>query len=140
VEPFPIAAVVLLVLAVTVGLRVVAGMLDGDRIRDYLRERNCALRSRQWQPFGQGWFGESTSRIYSVEYEDGHGYSRQATVKTSMWTGVFFTNDTLIAASADASAAAPADAPAAATASEPSEIERLRAENERLRAALEQRN
>lgn len=49
-----------------------------------------------WSPFGRGWFGEKNDRIYEVRYKDRMGNIHQATVKTSMLSGVYFTDDRIV--------------------------------------------
>lgn len=118
-------AILFAVLLAVVGLRLWAGSLDGPRIREYLQQRGCKLLGTRWTPFGKGWLSEGTERIYEVEYEDAAGGRHKATVKTSMLTGVFFTDDVPVAARRTQSH---------------NEVARLRAENERLRAQLQQRD
>lgn len=126
--------VVVLVLSLAIGIRLIAGSLDGDRLESYLRQRGAKLRSRKWSPFGRGWFGERNARIYEIEYEDRDGNVRAATVKTSMFSGVYLTDDRLVRRSAHRAAPnVPATQPA-------DDVERLRAENARLKAELTRRS
>jgi hypothetical protein len=125
----------LLVVAGIVGfavtMRLLAGWLDGERIDAYVRRRGGKVRYRSWTPFGRGWFGERNDRIYRLEYEDGDGRLRQATVKTSMFSGVYLTDDRVVQPRAgDRNEPAP-DALATEDA-----MAALRAENERLRTEL----
>ncbi|MGJ8644341.1 MAG: hypothetical protein ACSHX9_13105 [Luteolibacter sp.] len=76
--------------------RVLAGSFDGNRVEQYLREKNCELIDRSWDPFGPGWFGEKDSRIYEVVFRDPQGRVHRAHVKTSMMSGVYLTNDRII--------------------------------------------
>lgn len=117
----------LLLVAAALGLRLIAGALDGSRIDGYFRERGGRVVSRHWSPFGRGWFGERSDRIYEVVYEDRHGQRRRATVKTSMFTGVYLTEDRAVHRRADAAAA------------QGDEVQTLRAENARLKAELTRR-
>jgi hypothetical protein len=80
-----IAVVLLAVLA----LRVVADQLDRARIRDFVQEHGGTVRSISWQPFGRGWFGERGERVYAIAYVDEAGEEREATVKTSLFSGVW---------------------------------------------------
>jgi hypothetical protein len=122
--------IALLLVAVVVGIRLIAGSLDGDRIEAYVRDRGGKLRSRRWTPLGKGWFGESSDRIYAIEWEDRDGNRRAATAKTSMFTGVYLTEDRIVRRRSDRDEKA-ADAA--------SEVERLREENARLKAELTRR-
>jgi hypothetical protein len=112
------------VAAVVIVLRLMAGSMDGDRIDSYVRERGGKLRSKSWAPFGKGWLGEKSDRIYEIEYETRDGEVRQATVKTSMLSGVYFTDDRSVRR--ERTSLAPTD-----------EASALRAENARLKAELD---
>ncbi|MCA8977229.1 MAG: hypothetical protein KDC98_21080 [Planctomycetes bacterium] len=120
----PANAIIAAILVFVLGLRLLAGALDGRRIRHYLTRRGARLTGKRWTPFGKGWFGGGSERIYAIEYEDRAGCRHAATVKTSMITGVFLTEDRVVEVAT--SGAVPG-----------SELERLRAENERLRAENE---
>lgn len=91
---------IILVVVVVIGLpilfRLLAGSFDGQRVEDYIRERGWELVDRSWAPFGPGWFGEQDSRIYQVIYRDQAGNVHRAHVKTSMGSGVYFTNDEIV--------------------------------------------
>jgi hypothetical protein len=67
--------------------------MDKNRITEYIRERGGRIVSISWAPFGKGWFGEKEERIYEVVYYDAGGQQHFATCKTSMFTGVFWTDD-----------------------------------------------
>ena len=119
--------ILLAVVAVVVVLRLTAGSMDGDRIESYVQQRGGKLRSKSWAPFGKGWLGEKNDRIYEIEYETGDGEVRRATVKTSMLSGVYFTDDRPVGRDRQSMAdLAPTDEAAA-----------LRAENARLKAELD---
>jgi hypothetical protein len=83
----------LLIICIAVGSRVFAGNLDKQRITEYIRERGGRVVSIQWNPLGKGWFGSERERIYSVTYLDRRGASFSATCKTSMFAGVYFTEN-----------------------------------------------
>lgn len=114
-------------IGLVVVVRLAAGGMDGDRIAGYLRSRGCVLRRKVWTPFGRGWFGDKNDRIYAIEYDDQDGNRRRATAKTSMFAGVYLTDDELVRA------AAPSGEPPATVAGLRAENEALRAEVERLR-------
>jgi hypothetical protein len=119
--------ILLVVVAIAVVIRLLAGSMDGDRIETYVRQRGGTLRSKSWAPFGKGWLGEKSDRIYEIEYETSAGEIRRATVKTSMLTGVYFTDDRPVGRDGKSMAdLAPTDEAAA-----------LRAENARLKAELD---
>lgn len=119
---FAIAVVLVVVLALVI--RLASGSWDRDRIRQYIDQRGGQVVDIQWAPFGRGWFGEKGDRIYEVQYKDADGIQHLATCKTSMWTGVYWTEDKAVTAK-------PQSAP------EQTEVSQLRAENERLRQELE---
>lgn len=77
-------------------IRLMAGGLDRDRVDRYIEERGGRVLDKQWTPFGRGWFGEKDSRIYSVRYQDAQGNVHDATCKTSMLSGVYFTEDKIV--------------------------------------------
>jgi 5-methylthioribose kinase len=112
-----IPAAILIVIVV----RLAAGGMDRDRIRLYIEERGGKVIDTFWEPFGPGWFGERSDRIYSVRYRDRDGNEHQAYCKTSMWSGVYLAEDRIVKNAASA----------------PSEVQTLEAENQRLREELE---
>jgi hypothetical protein len=67
--------------------------LDKDRITEYVKQRGGRVISINWAPFGRGWFGEKNDRIYEVVYYDRQGNQHWATCKTSLFGGVFWTED-----------------------------------------------
>jgi hypothetical protein len=73
-----------------------AGSLDGARVRDYIESRGGEILEAQWSPFGPGWFGNKTDRMYEVHYLDREGNEHRAHCKTSMWTGIYFTEDDIV--------------------------------------------
>ena len=77
-----------------------------------------------WSPFGPGWFGEKSDRIYRVRYLDADGNEHRAHCKTSMWSGVYFTRDEIVKY---------ADRPNEKAESLEKENRRLREEIERLK-------
>jgi len=88
----PLALLVPLALIV-LALRMLSGNLDHARIRHYVGDRGGRVVGIRWTPLGAGWWGESKDRIYELEYEDSRGQRRTASVKTSMFGGVYMTED-----------------------------------------------
>src|SRR5689334_21590793 len=88
---------ILLIIPVAIFLaivsRLVAGGWDRDRIRSDIEARGGQLLETTWAPFGPGWFGEKSDRIYQVRYLDAGGAEHVAHCKSSMTTGVYFTED-----------------------------------------------
>lgn len=85
-----------LMIAVAIGVRLIAGAFDGERVESYARENGWTLLDKSWDPFGPGWFGEKDSRIYQIAYRDQQGNVHKAHVKTSMLSGVYLTNDEIV--------------------------------------------
>jgi hypothetical protein len=88
-----ITVLVVLVIVVVIGIWVFSMSLDKNRITDYIQQRGGRIVSISWAPFGKGWFGEKEERIYEVVYYDNTGNQHFATCKTSLWTGVYWTED-----------------------------------------------
>lgn len=88
--------VVLGIAVLGIGLRLVAGLFDDGRVRNHIESRGGTLLEKRWNPFGRGWFGEKDSRIYRVRYTDAEGNLHQATCKTSLLSGVYFTEDLIV--------------------------------------------
>jgi hypothetical protein len=84
--------VILIILAIIV-FRLIAGSMDSGRIREYISSSGGTLISKSWTPFGTGWMGEQNARIYQISYKDKIGNIRSATVKTSLLSGVYLTQD-----------------------------------------------
>ncbi len=73
-------------IALAIVIRLLAGGMDGGRVRSYIQERGGRLLSSGWAPFGKGWFGEQNDRICEVRYLDRDGHEHEATCKTSLFT------------------------------------------------------
>lgn len=113
-------------IVVAVVIRLLAGGMDRDRVRSYIEERGGRLLSSNWAPFGTGWFGEKSDRIYEVRYLDAGGNEHHATCKTSLLTGVYLTEDLIVRHVKPLPAQRTPD------------LAELEQENRRLRAELEQ--
>ena len=105
-------------------IRLLAGGADHGRIERYVAERGGRLISCEWAPFGKGWIGEKSDRIYRVRYQDADGNDHEASCKTSLFSGVYFTEDRLTSRLRPKSPVAP------------SRVAMLEAENRRLREEL----
>jgi hypothetical protein len=108
-------------------IRLLAGSMDGDRVREYIEQRGGRLLSAGWAPFGKGWFGEKSDRIYEVRYLDRDGNEHAATCKTSLFTGVYFTEDQIVSYRQQPTIQEPRD---------DSRMAELERENQRLREEL----
>ena len=71
------------------------GMLNRRRIRNYIEEQGGKVMDITWAPFGTGWYGNKSHRIYRVVYRDAAGIEHQAYCKTAMHRGVYLTGDTV---------------------------------------------
>ena len=91
---------VLLLIPLAIGLaiavRLFVGALDKERIRSELARRSATLLHCRWSPFGRGWFGEKGERIYRVSYRDRYGNRHRAFAKTSLFSGVYFSDDEVV--------------------------------------------
>lgn len=120
--------------------------MDTDRVKEYIEARGGKLLEKHWAPFGKGWLGEKKDRIYEVRYLDRDGNVHQAACKTSMWSGVYWTEDRIVRYARQSKADEPGNRNRSRTswastspgrrpsqASLEEENRRLREENERLR-------
>lgn len=130
-------------LGLVLAIRLLAGSLDRDRVQSHVRSGGGELLECSWEPFGPGWFGEKSDRIYEIVYRDAQGRIHRAHVKTSMLSGVYLTNDRVLSqrepppVKAEGTTVAVAEDALAALQEENAQLrERIR----RLEAALEQRS
>jgi hypothetical protein len=129
-----------------IGVWVFCMSLDKNRITEYIQQRGGRIVSISWAPFGKGWFGEKEERIYEVVYYDTTGNQHFATCKTSMWTGVFWTEDRVthpkskwydsLSPTNEPRKPLIGQIPREAGEDEADELRRLREENARLREQL----
>lgn len=117
------AAVILIPVAIilVIVFRLAAGGLDHERVKRYIESQGGTVTDAAWAPFGPGWFGEKSDRIYRVHYQDQDGNTHEAHCKTSLLTGVYLTEDHIVESLNRAGG----------------ERESLEAENRRLREELE---
>lgn len=120
---YAVLLVILVVIGIAIGFRLLAGSMDRERIRGYVETRGGKVIETTWAPFGPGWFGGNKERIYQVRYLDHGGNVHEAYARTSMWTGVYFTEDQITQH--------------AKTPIDEEEVESLEEENRRLRQELE---
>jgi hypothetical protein len=130
---------------VALGIRLAAGSMDRQRIEDYIRERGGRIISISWAPFGKGWVGEPSARLYEVVYYDSDGNQHMATCKTRALGGVYFTDDQVAHRRAQWADRVPDDAAQGKpllysignSDAGQDEMARLASENARLQAELE---
>src|SRR5687768_10854086 len=77
---------------VAVVVRLLAGNMDHQRIKDEVRTKGGDVSGIHWAPFGRGWFGERGDRIYEVDWTDAQARPRRSHVKTSALSGVYWTD------------------------------------------------
>jgi hypothetical protein len=82
--------VYILVIALAIAIRVYAGRLDRERIREYVESGGGTVLDIAWNPLGPGWSG-SSERIYDVRFKTARGEMHTGTCKTSMFSGVYWT-------------------------------------------------
>jgi len=94
----PVAGVlgVFIVIAVVIAIRLIAGSLNHERIKEYIANKGGKVKDIQWDPFGPGWFGEKSDAIYQIKYLDRDGNEHLAHCKTSMFSGVYLTGDKIV--------------------------------------------
>ncbi len=90
------AAIIIIFIVVAIIIRLIAGSLDGGRIESHFSEEGKEFISKEWTPLGKGWFGDKSDRIYKVTYKDKDGNIHEAYCKTSMFSGVYTTDDKII--------------------------------------------
>ena len=71
-----------------------AGSMDRTRIETYVSEQGGRVVRIKWAPFGRGWFGEKSERIYEVVYDDAQG-RRHHDGEDHLVVGVYWTQDTV---------------------------------------------
>ena len=91
-HPYPLPVVAALI-GLGIVIRIIADRLDRDRIREHIKNSGGKVEDISWNPFGRGWFGSRGQRIYEVRYRGRHGKIVEATCKTSMLGGVYWTGD-----------------------------------------------
>ncbi|NOT52711.1 MAG: hypothetical protein HOP10_15715 [Chitinophagaceae bacterium] len=116
----PVAIIVIAIVVIII-IRLVAGVFDGGRIEDHFSEEGKEFISKEWAPLGKGWFGDSSDRIYVVRYKDKDGHIHEAYCKTSMFSGVYITEDKIVEYNKDAL----------------TDVKKLEAENLKLKEELE---
>jgi hypothetical protein len=125
----PFVVIGFIVLAVLI--RLASGSTDDGRIRENIEQQGGKIQSINWSPFGRGWFGSKNERIYEVVYEDAQGKVHQAYCKTSMFSGVYWTEDKIVDDAGMVDSQSSRDPGTGAAAAD------LIAENQRLKAELE---
>jgi len=66
---------------------------DKKRIERYFAGRGCEVVETTWRPFARWWSGDRNETHYQVWYRDRDGTTWECLCKTSMFTGVFTTEE-----------------------------------------------
>jgi hypothetical protein len=83
-------------LIVGIGFWIFSRSGNSERIKTYIEDRGGEVLFDDWQPFGKGWFGESGESIYKIKYRDVDGDIHECWAKTSLFTGVYLSDDRII--------------------------------------------
>lgn len=97
----PFSAIILLlqlvgVLAVIIFIRLKAVSMDEERMKAYFQERGGKLIHSDRDEDAQSLLGKPKFRIHWIRYEDRDGNLHVARCKTSMFSGVYLTDDKII--------------------------------------------
>jgi hypothetical protein len=84
------------VIILAIIIRIIAGSMDSDRVKEDIEAKGGKMISKEWAPFGKGWIGEKNDRIYEVFYIDKDGNKHKAYVKTSLLSAVYYASDEII--------------------------------------------
>lgn len=82
---------IVLAVGAAVAIRIAMHFVDTKRIREDIEGKGGRIVSIKWNPFGRGWFFEKNERHYAVTFVDRSGASRSVDCKTSLFTGVYWT-------------------------------------------------
>ncbi len=84
-----VVLIVVGMIALVIIIRLCAGGMDDDRVRNYIEQQGGQLLSKEWQLFGRGWFGSPKERIYLIRFLDRDGNEHEASCKTNYFAGVY---------------------------------------------------
>jgi len=76
--------------------RLIAGTMDKNRFQKYAAVRGWKMLHLTWEPFGRGWFGEKSDRIYEVTYQAPDQAVYIAWMKTSLFSGIYVSDTALL--------------------------------------------
>lgn len=76
--------------------RLIAGAMDKRRFQKYAAVRGWKMLHLTWEPFGRGWFGEKSDRIYEVTYQAADQAVYIAWMKTSLFSGIYVSDTALL--------------------------------------------
>lgn len=81
---------IILAVGAAITIRIVMHFVDKNRIHQEVEAKGGKVVSIAWNPFGPGWFFEKNERHYTVTYTDPSGATKIAACKTSLFTGVYW--------------------------------------------------
>src|SRR5262249_25547334 len=83
---------VVVVLVVLSGLRLYAGRLDRERIREHVESHGGKVLNIEYvfSPFATGWRGADNARLYDIRYVTHRGRTITATCATNKFSGVWW--------------------------------------------------
>jgi ribosomal protein L40E len=81
---------VVAVMVVMIAIRVYAGSLDRERIRENVESHGGKVIDIAWAPLGARWRTGRNARLYDVRYRTHHGTVLTARCTTSMLSGVWW--------------------------------------------------
>ena len=84
------------IIIIGVAVRLLVGSCNHARIKWYIESKSGNVLDIQWVPFGPGWFGSQYDYIYRVHFRDCYGNDHLAYCKTSMFAGVYLTEDKIV--------------------------------------------
>jgi len=87
----------LIFMVVIMLINLFAPFLDEGRIEKYIENHGGRFISINRKYFGPGWSGGNGQRIYKISYSDKDGYTHEAYVRTGSLSGVYFTEDKIVA-------------------------------------------
>ncbi|GJM24922.1 MAG: hypothetical protein DHS20C16_13370 [Phycisphaerae bacterium] len=91
-----IIAAILAGAGILIGVRLLEGAIDRNRIKRYVEDRGGETLQIKWRLFGPGWLGNKNQRMYRVVYRDADGRDHRTNCKTSMFSDVYFTGDIIL--------------------------------------------
>jgi len=116
-----------LIVVAIVAIRIAVDRMDRARIRQDVEGRGGTVFDMTWAPFGRGWFGEKSDRIYRVSWADAEHVRHESSCKTSLFSGVYWTDEVPRAGEYEPRLGR----------THAEDMDRLRAENKQLREELE---
>ena len=131
-----IMVTILLIVALVVGVRIIAGILDKVRIEKTVQEKGNQLVSIRWTPFAMGWLGSKNERLYQVVWVEPSGRRISSTVKTGMLAGTYFSHSELAEDSSSDAESVASSGESPEVMNREGDLSALKEENQRLRQEI----